>query len=223
MAERKRIVTVMLDSECYQTKPDTRETAYITGRLKRDSPTTMLVQDFAQAVADGRTFCCGCFERDPSKTFGRSRFMGQQLFTLDFDNMTEVLGDDGKPLKDSTGHVVKRSLMPHEDGYLDPWMALSRFREKFGHMPMMLYPSMSFSFGGTAADRFDPETKMKYRLVMDAGRLIADAAQAGRYIRKLLQLFPEADVACAKPSRLFFGAQGKAVLYGDEGAWYFHG
>lgn len=223
MAERKRIVTVMLDSECYRTKPDTRETAYITGRLKRDSPTTMLVQDFAQAVADGRTFCCGCFERDPSKTFGRSRFMGQQLFTLDFDNMTEVLDADGKPLKDSTGHVVKRSLMPHEDGYLDPWMALSRFREKFGQFPTMLYPSMSFNFGGTVADLSDPDTRMKYRLVVDAGRLITDVAQAGRYIAKLLRVFPEADPSCAKPSRLFFGAQGKAVLYGDEGAWFYHG
>lgn len=214
-------ITLMLDCVAYKSKPCGEQISAITGRLKRHRPTEVEPDVFAQAVANGCTFVGGCFEKCAGKPFGKSEFLGQQLFPIDIDNDTEDLGEDGAPAKDERGRKRKRSLMPNEKGYLDPWDAIERFKTIFDCMPLLVYPSFSYRFGGTVADRTNPETRMKYRLVLDAGKLVFDAGKAEAIRRKLLKAFPEADPACVNANRLYFGSCGKAALFSGEGASYY--
>ena len=219
MGATERCVTVMLDGVGYAEKPSAH-VPEITNRLKRSEPQTLTVLDFAQAIANGRTWCGGCFERDPSKKFGESRFMGQQLFGLDFDNDTELLDEYGNKVKDESGHIIKRSLMPDESGYLDPWEARIRWARLFHADPLIMYPSMSFSFDGSIRGRWNPETKMKYRLVLDVGQLITDQAEARGVIKRLMAAFPECDPKCSNPNRLYFGSGGTVLLTTEDTARY---
>lgn len=207
-------ITVMLDTVGYDSKPSDQIPA-ITKRLKRLEPCTISAEEFAQAVADGHTFCCGCFEPDASKPFGHGRFIGQQIFAIDIDNDTVVLDADGKPKKDEQGHVIKRSLMPDEKGYLGMWAAIDRWAKLFHADPLLVYPSFRYRFDGGMAKRWDKETNMKYRLVLDAGDLVTNPEQAAKIREKLLKAFPEADSSCSNANRLYFGSCGNAWLNCD--------
>lgn len=207
-------ITVMLDSVGYDSKPSDQIPA-ITNRLKRQGPCTISADEFAQAVADGHTFCGGCFEPDASKPFGKSKFVGQQVFAIDVDNDTVCLDEDGKPKKDESGHQIKRPLMPDEKGYLGIWAAIDRWAKLFHADPLLVYASFSFRFSGGMANRWDKEARMKYRLVLDAGELVTNPEQAAKIREKLLRAFPEADSACSNANRLYFGSCGKAWLNCD--------
>lgn len=204
-------ITLMLDSVAYGSKPSDK-VPEITSRLKQQRPCTISAEQFAQAVADGRTFVCGCFETDATKPFGHSRFMGQQIFAIDIDNDTEVLDEQGNKVKDERGHFIKRPLMPDEEGYLGMWAAIDRWAKLFHADPLLAYPSFSHRFDGYMASRWDTDTRMKYRLVLDAGELVTDAEEAARIRAKLLRAFPEADSACSNANRLFFGSCGHVML-----------
>lgn len=213
-------VTLMLDTVKYDSKPSAH-VSEITNRLKRQGPCTVSAEKFAQAVADGRTFCCGCFEADATKTFGSSRFLGQQIFAIDIDNDTEVLDEQGKPAKDERGRNMKRPLMPDEDGYLDVWAAIDRWAKLFHADPLLVYPSFSYNFAGGMANRWSADTRMKYRLVLDAGEFVTDPEQADEIRKTLLMDFPEADQKCKNANRLFFGSGDRVVLNSEGVSRYY--
>ena len=78
---------------------------------------------------------------------------------------------------------------------LEPLDALERCYQM--HLqPLFCY----FTFSATV-DPWNP----KFRLVFDAGEIIADEATAHEYLQTLLFLFPEADQSCSNLNRLFFG------------------
>ena len=132
---------VTIDRVAYASKPHNAEIGRITRRLQASGPVEASPEELAEAIASGRTWCGGCYE--PSSR-GWGAFIGQRIAALDFDNDVVVLGPDGKPLKDAEGHVVKRDLRPGEEGYLDSWAALDRWRSTIGETPLIMYPSFSF-------------------------------------------------------------------------------
>lgn len=174
---------VKLDGVNYRAKPDRKEFGAITNRLKKAKPSLIDAAAFCEHVKLGRTWVGGVFEGE--------RFVGQQLFALDFDNCAE--GTDGD------GHKVKRQLSLGEPGYLDPMEALDRC-ERLGKWPLCLY----FTFSAKA-EPWQP----RYRIVFATDRAISDPQIAEGYLKRLLRDFPEADQACKNPNRLFCGSQGE--------------
>lgn len=209
-------VSVTLDTVAYVHKPTGKEIGHITRRLQCAGPTTLKVGELAQAVADGVTWCGGCF-RPAQREWGE--FVSKTLYALDFDNDTVVRGEDGNPLKDEDGHTIKRPLTHGEPGFLDPWDALSRWRSIFGSDPLIMYPSMSYHCD-TVAELTGGEAKLKYRVVGALGGPHTDAAEAKASAVKLLRAFPEADAGCVNNNRLFFGSCGRAVLFTEGGPRY---
>ena len=210
-------VPVTVDVVRFDRKPQGGEIGGITRRLQAGGHTVLGPEQFAQAVADGRTWVGACYEPCSG---GWGEFVGQRLFGLDFDNDTPILDERGKPKKDDKGHVLKRQLLPDEAGYLDPWRAIDRCAELFGSKPLVMYPSFRFRFGGTEADRWSTETRMKFRLVLDAGEFVTDEQRARGVAAKLLRAFPESDKRCSNNNRLYFGSCGKAVAYIEGGPLY---
>lgn len=205
---------VTIDRVAYSSKPQGAEIGLITRRLQASGPVEVSPEELAEAIAGGHTWCGGCYEPSPRKW---GRFIGQRIAALDFDNDVVVLGPDGKPLKDAEGHVVKRDLRPDEEGYLDSWDALARWRSTIGEMPLIMYPSFSFA---QVADLSEPPTKNKYRLVFDLGEGVTNEARAKTLLTRLLGVFPEADTACTNANRLYFGGRGKAVVFSEGGPVY---
>lgn len=195
---------VMLDAVGYDRKPK-GEVGSITRRMQAAGPVDVTGYELARAIESGRTWCGGCYAPARGKW---GAFQSMRLFALDVDNDTPALGEDGKPLKDGTGHVMKRQLKPGETGYLDPWDALDRAREQVGE-PLIIYPTFSFE---QVADLSQPPTRCKYRLVFDVEEPIADEAKARGVLRMLLNVFPEADRACKNANRLLFGTRGPCAL-----------
>lgn len=209
-----------LDPQAFDRKPRGKEVGAITRRLQAAGPAEVTAEELARAIVSGHTWCGGCFE---PRTDGWGKFLGMQLFGVDIDNATEVLDEDGRPLRDEAGHRVKRSLMPDEPQYLDPWEALSRFNRAFHRDPLMVHATFTHTFDGTIAGRWNPRTRMRYRIVFDAGKPVTDEDTARAVLSKLLEIFPEADSACKNPNRLLFGTRGKLVLFGEGGARYYRG
>lgn len=205
---------VTVDRVGYSSKPSKGEVARITNRLKASGPVEVSPIELAEAIANGHTWVGGCFE--PSRG-GWGPFVSQRLFALDFDNDTEVLGPDGKPLKDEQGHVIKRDLHSGEEGFLDPWAALDRWRSIFDGDPLLMYPSFSFE---QVCDLSQPPTKTKYRLVFDVGEAVTIHERAKDVLKKALRLFPEADKSCSNSNRLFFGSCGKVAVWSEGGVVY---
>ena len=195
-------IPVTLDAVSFDRKPQRGEIAGITRRLQAGGHVCITPQQFAQAVADGRTWAGGCY-KPANKGWGE--FIGQRLFAIDIDNDTAEVGEDGSK--------TKRALLPNERGYLDPWAALDRWRQLFGREPFAMYPTFSYRFGGTVPDLESTETRMKYRVVLDAGEFVTSEGRARDVLKKLLRAFPEADTACKNPNRLYFGSCGRVVIY----------
>lgn len=208
------LLPVTLDPVRYDAKPSGREIGAITRRLQASGPVAVTGEELAQAIADGRTWCGGCFEPSQRRW---GRFIGQRIFAFDVDNDAIVTGEDGKPLKDEHNHVVKRDLHKGEKGFLDPWDALARFRDLFGTDPLVMYPSFHFE---QVADLSSYPTRCKYRLLFDAGESVKTEARAKDVLTKLLRCFPEADQGCSNANRLFFGSCGKAVLFREGRPYY---
>lgn len=205
---------VTIDRVAYSSKPRKRDIGAITRRMQASGPVEVTPEELADAIANGHTWCGGCFEPSPSKW---GDFIGQRITALDFDNDVVVLGADGKPLKDAEGHNVKRDLQPGEEGYLYHWDALARWREVFDADPLLMYPSFSYE---QVADLSQPPTRCKYRIVFDLGAVVTSEQAAEAAIKKLLRLFPEADQSCKNANRLFFGSCGKAVAFREEGVYF---
>lgn len=104
-----------LDGEQFRAKPNSKDAAAITRRMQDAGPSECDETAFCEAVRRGRTWCGGCYA--PAQ--GRwGRFIGQQVFALDFDN------------KDAAS------------GLVSPVAALDRC-ETFGLEPLCLYFTMS--------------------------------------------------------------------------------
>jgi len=208
-----KVFAVTLDSVGYDRKPtkgEVRGWNGITRRMQGAGPVRVTGYELAKAITSGRTFCGGCYA-PARKEWGA--FQSMQIFALDFDNDAPMLGEDGNPLKDAAGHVMKRPLMPGEKGYLDPWDALDRARGKVGE-PLILYPSFSFS---QVPDKSQPPAKCKYRMVLDLPEPTTDEGEAARILKMLLGVFPEADPACSNLNRLLFGSHGPCWLRTERG------
>lgn len=205
---------VTIDRVAYAEKPAKGEIAAITRRLQAAGPVEVAPEELAEAVANGHTWCGGCYK--PSRR-GWGEFIGQQLFAFDVDNDIEVVGPDGRKVRDAEGHVVKRDLRRGEEGFLDPWAALDRFRSLFGGDPLLMYPSFSFE---QPSDLTQYPEKCKFRLAFDAGAMVDSEERAKDVLAKLLRAFPEADPKCVNANRLFFGSCGKAVLFTEGGPLY---
>lgn len=176
---------VKLDGVSYRAKPDRKEFGAITNRLKKAKPSLIDPAAFCEHVRLGRTWVGGVFEG--------GRFVGQQLFALDFDNCAEET--------DGGGHKVKRQLSLGEPGYLDPVEALDRC-EGLGMWPLCLY----FTFSSKAE-----RDQCRYRVVFAAKQPISDRERAEGFLEALLRNFPEADQACKNLNRLFCGSGGEVI------------
>ena len=174
---------VMLDGVSYQAKPNGKEFAAITNRLKKAKPSLIDAAAFCEHVRLGKTWVGGVFEG--------GQFIGQQLFGLDFDNATEAT--------DSGESKVKRPLSEGEPGYLDPVEALERCDSE-GVWPLCLY----FTFSAKAKP-WQP----RYRIVFAADSATRDREQAELRLKALLRIFPEADQTCKNVNRLYCGSQGE--------------
>lgn len=205
-------MVLTLDDVGYNSKP-TQCVGAITNRMKASGPTEVTPEDFAEAIRKGRTWSHG--------TFGPSQgewgaFTGLQIVGLDFDNdavvFREFVNERGereyKAVKDMQGHKLKRQLMEHEEGYLDPVDALDRCGQ-LDLMPLLLYFSMSSR---------SPD-KVKYRLVIDLGELVTDEADAAAIVESLLIAFPEADQSCSNLNRLFFGTHPGGEVWECWRSW----
>ena len=177
-----RKLLVKLDDVSYRAKPDGREFAAITNRLKRAKPSLIDAAAFCEHVRLGKTWVGGAFEGE--------RFVGQQLFGLDFDNCAKEAGG---------GRKVKRQLSEGEPGYLDPLEALERC-DRLNKWPLCLY----FTFSAKA-EPWQP----RYRIVFATDRAIGDRRLAEGFLKRLLRDFPEADQACKNTNRLYCGSQGE--------------
>lgn len=90
---------------------------------------------------------------------------------------------------------------------LDPMDALGRC-EEMNLPPLMMY----FTFSATVEPWYP-----KYRLLFDAGELIADKHECECFLITLLEVFPEADQACKNLNRLYFG--GSEAIRLDTADW----
>lgn len=207
-------VFVTLDTVAYREKPQNREIAAITRRLQASGPVEVSPEELGVAIANGQTWCGGCFEPS-SHEWGR--FVSQRLFAFDIDNDVVVRDANGKPMKDANGHILKRDLVRGEEGFLDPWDALARWRSLFGGDPLIMYPTFSFE---QTVDLSEYPTKTKYRLVFDAGEAVTSEARSKDVLTKLLRAFPEADPSCTNANRLFFASRGKCVVFAKGGPLY---
>lgn len=181
MAEDKIMgpgVTVLLDTKNYTDKPGKQEFAAITRRLQASEPVTVTAAEFAAAIADGQTWCGGCYQPNADRT-GWGDLTGQQVVALDFDNH----GENG-PLHEG------------ERGFISPQDAYARCME-LGHRPLMIYLSFSATLD-------NPRFRVVFRL--DDEHSTAEFAEC--YLRLLLGDFPEADHACTNHNRLFLGTNG---------------
>lgn len=209
---------VMIDEVRYHDKTSaSNDVPRITNRMKTAGYQLMTAEQLARAIAEGRTWCAGCFDPNASVSFGSSEFHGMRLYALDFDNDTPVLGDDGTPVKDANGRIMKRSLLPYESGYIDPYCAVYKFHAKLGSWPLMAYATLSYKCDGTIAGRFSPETRMKFRIVYDLGDTVTDRDRAQRAVTRVLDIFPEADRKCVNLGRLFFGSCGLCTWFESDG------
>lgn len=203
---------ITLDKTGYTSKP-TRYVGAITNRMKECGPSEVTPEDFAEAIRKGQTWSHGTFEPSQGEW---GKFVGLQVVGLDFDNDTimyrKTMNDRGDavyiPVEDADGHKLKRMLMPHETGYLDPVDALDRC-EQLELTPLLLY----FSFSAHCPD------KMKYRLVLDLGEVVEDEADAAAIVESLLQAFPEADQSCSNLNRLFFGTRPGGEVWECWRSW----
>lgn len=201
-----------LDTTRYTSKP-TQYVGAITNRMKASGSTEVMPEDFAEAIRRGQTWSHGAFEPSQGEW---GKFVGLQVVGLDFDNdaivYRETVNDKGErtyaPVYDADGHKLKRMLMPHEEGYLDPTDALDRC-EQLDLTPLLLYFSMSSR---------NPD-KVKYRLVIDLGELVTDEADAAAIVESLLIAFPEADQSCSNLNRLFFGTRPDGEVWECWRSW----
>ena len=189
-----------LDDVRYTTKPDRAEFARLMNRMKAAEPREMSKFQFLEHIAAGKSFIGGAFSD------GLQTLRSWQLAALDFDNETEVLGDDGKPLKDADGHVLKRPLRPGEDGYISPFEALERC-EHLGLSPMVIYKTLNDSKGNP-----------RFRIVFDFGETTDDAEIAQEVMMTLHDAFPEADKKCKNPNRIYCGTTG--AVWAVCEAWF---
>lgn len=214
------LYSVTLDRRGFDRKPEGREIAGITRRMQQSGPTEVTADELARAIVGGATWCGGCYA--PSAK-GWGEFRGARLFGIDFDNDAVVRDENGNPAKGEDGRTLKRSLLPDESGYIDPWECLNRFNKYFHVDPLMMYESFKFSFDRSLEGRWNPETRMRYRVIFDAGEVVTEEAEAAKVAESLLQVFPEADQSCSNVNRLYFGTCGRLVLFGEGGARFYYG
>jgi len=125
----------------------------------------------------------------------------QQVIGLDFDNSVVLLDEDGRPLRDDAGKILKRNLVSGDEGYLSCKGALMRLYGQ-GILPMCAYESYS----STAASR-------RFRIVLCLDEVVNDPRMLLDAVDRLIYLFPEADRSCSDLARLFFGTGcGKECL-----------
>lgn len=191
---------VTLDRVPYLTKPENSEIGRITNRLKAATPTELDPVSFCECVRRGLTWVGATYE--PSGE-GWGRFLGQQIFALDFDNDAQYLSR-----YDPSGKTKrKRPLYDDEVGFLPEAEALARC-EELGLVPMCSYRTLhDGERGGKLWNR--------YRIVFDMGEPVTDEAAAEEIIAALLRAFPEADKKCSNSNRLFFGSNGTVC-----GPWF---
>lgn len=189
-----------LDDVRYTAKPDRDEFGRLMNRLKAATPRDVDKAELLEHISNGGSFVGGVF------TNGLSTLISWQVAALDFDNETEVLDADGKPLKDEQGHVIKRPLLPTEDGYISPFEALDRCAS-LEIAPFAMYKTFNCSKENT-----------RFRLLFDFSETTNDDAIARAVIRVLLDTFPEADQKCSNPNRVFLGTK-QAVWFFCE-AWF---
>lgn len=189
-APPEHIFEAMLDSVSYETKPEGMAGA-VRNRLAAEELTESAL---CAAIANGRSFQFGMLD---GKGFKQSNWVSQQLAAADFDNKTDVLGPDGKPLRDENNKVIKRDLEPGEPGYIDPVDAVQRAYDA-GLPPMALY----FTFSSTLEHP-------KFRLVFLLAEPVTDPSAMKAANLGLLALFPEADTSCKDLVRLYFGSGGE--------------
>lgn len=182
--------SVLLDSVAYDRKPEGMAGA-VRNRLAAE---TVTESGLCAAIACGRSFQFGMLD---GKGFRQSNWVAQQLAAADFDNKTDVLDDNGKPLRDSDNKVVKRDLEPGELGFIDPVDAVQRAYDA-GLPPMALY----FTFSSTLEHP-------RFRLVFLLAEPVTDPAVMKAANMGLLALFPEADPACKDLVRLYYGSGGE--------------
>lgn len=181
---------ITLDDVRYTSKPDRAEFGRLMNRFKKAKPREVSKYELLEHIAAGKSFIGGAF------TDGLDTLQSWRLAALDFDNDAKVLDADGKPLKDESGHVVKRPLLPNEDGFISPFEALERC-ESLGISPFVIYKTLNCS-----------KENPRFRVVFDVtedGEGIADQETAQAVILALMDAFPEADTQCKNPNRIYCG------------------
>lgn len=176
-----------LDDVRYSTKPNRAEFGRLTNRMKATKPREVTKYEFLEHIAAGRSFIGGAFSNE------LQTLDSWQVAALDFDNETNVLDADGKPLKDEQGHLLKRPLLPAEDGYISPFEALDRC-ESLEITPFAMYKTFNCSKENT-----------RFRLLFDFADTTNDDAIAQAVVLTLLDSFPEADKQCKNPNRIYCG------------------
>ena len=189
-----------LDDLRYTAKPDRAEFGRLMNRMKAAKPREVDKTELLEHISNGGSFIGGAF------TDGLKTLISWQVAALDFDNVTAVLDADGKPLKDEQGHIIKRPLLPTEDGYLSPFEALDRC-ESLGITPFAMYKTFNYS-----------KENVRFRLLFDFSETANDDTLARAVILTLLDMFPEADPECKNPNRIFLGTN-QAVWFICE-AWF---
>lgn len=92
---RGKLYPLTLDARSYDSKPSNYETTLMTTRMQKRGMSWHSAAEICEALRRGRTFAGGFFEpvKDPigrrkETGNGWGRFLGQQLFGLDFDPET---------------------------------------------------------------------------------------------------------------------------------------
>lgn len=190
----EKLLNFMCTNVSYATKPTGKSAARVRHAMLL---TTASPDGFCKAVLEGRAWM-------PAVMKGRqvrANWVCQQLIGLDFDNKTDVLGPDGRPLKDENNRVITRFLEPGEPGFIEFKSVFNRLC-RYGIAPMFSYDSYSST----------PENP-RYRVVIMLDERCDDPLVMQEAVDRLLYLFPEADHSCSDLSRFFYGTTPKARHY----------
>ena len=190
---------IMLDSMVFADKPTQQQAGGITNRLKTARPSTVTIEQLAQAIEQGRSIVCGVLEGGKAAEYWKR----QRLFAIDFDNTVEERTPNGKlkcPAKKDEGALTVEEALQLCDVF--------RLRPAIGY----------YSF----SDRHDaPEPWCRFRLIFALDREITDRAERDKIAAWFVEIFggaPAIDTGCKNADRLFYGSRRGSVFLKDAEA-----
>ena len=212
-------IKLSIDNKSYTSKPAGGEIGAIRNRLSGKAAAAVVdIQTLAIEQNNGKTIQ-GAILRDkkhedeqgkdeqgkPVDNSTDNRFIMQQLFCVDIDNVTELRDESGNVVKDQSGHTIKVK----SSQAIETPEQIQEIAAAAGLTPC--YIAESFSSGKTD---INGAIIQKYHVGFAAAEPVKDVKQSRRILVKLIDVFPNADEACKDPARMIFGtAQSKQVFY----------